>query len=573
MNIKFKYGLIAAGLAVSFAACDKEEVYDSPVTREINMTLDGEKWDIYYGTDENNHPLFIYNADGKYFANYGTSYHITLPAGGYKIICTNQAKLMTPPISLGEQIIEQDPETKQTFGISDPVDYTPGTPMVLPMKTRTGMLRLRATDSKADRTYSTIRAVFTTPVTAYSVGEAKPIVGEPLELTRDKATTGGGVGYTDDAILIETGSVDRKVGIRIDYLDDDMNLVRSKSFADDFAVLANDTVEVSFALNNADEPVIINYNIALASEGWQPQTVYPSVKVDVPDGYTYVTPDDDFNAIFTQLKNDPSVDQIKIFLKANGSYTLPDASVKGLNKGVSLVAQKPGYGQRQATLSVKNISLSGNLKPIHFENLSIAQAGRMFNLARTDEFTLDALEFVNCRFDNWTGQIWKQATNTTRTQRINSVVMDECVVANYSPAGPMFDAATTATSSMPSWTFSNTVFHGRNYSTRTVVLNGLNKMTDALDITVDGCTFLDTRGTAFTYFNIDAAAAQSSTLTVTGNRLGGVQAAATWFNLGKVDNVTASGNTHCAGYNITWGVTEPAETTQTFEELLNSLNL
>lgn len=557
---------------LALASCSKDEVYESSVTRELSMTLDGKPWNIYYGTT--NKPLFIYQGNGAFYANYSTSFRFSLPDGGYKVIATNTSNLITPPDNLNDQIIEQDVETKQVFAISDPIDYSAGDALSIPLKTRTGMLRLRATDEKADRTYSIIKAVITTPVNAYHVGQATPVVGEDLELVRYKETAGGGVGYTDDAILIETSSVDRKVGIRIDYLDSDSNIVNSKAFADEFAIIPNDTVEVSFALNNADEPVIINYNVRIASDNWSSSTVYPSVEVNVPEGYTYVAPDEDLDAVFNELKNDASVEEIKIFLRANASYSLADATVTGITKGFSILGQTPGFGQRATTLSVKNITMTGNLNEIHFENLIISTGARMFN-PRNIKFEIGEIAFVNCSFPTWTGSIWYQASNADFQQIVNNVRMENCSITNYTAgSNAIWTVVTTRIAPIYNWTFKNCLFHGRNFGTRNVIVTGLKRMTGDLTITVEGCKFIDTRGSAFTYFDIDGASSSSTTLNVRDNIVSGVGTTAKWFVLGKCDNVNVSGNTRTQGYEMkAYGVEAPTETSLTYQELLNQLNL
>lgn len=572
MKVNIKTGLAFLTAALVFVSCSKEEVYESSVTRELSMTLDGEPWNIYYGTS--NKPLFIYQSDGTYFANYSTSYRFSLPDGNYKVIATTQSDLFTPPTNLNDQVIEQDVETKQVITASDPIDYTAGTDMSIPIKTRTGMLRLCATDVKADRSYSMIKAVITTPVTGWHVGKASPVVGQPLELVRSKETAGGGVGYTDDAILIETNSVNEKVGVRIDYLDSDGNLVNSKPFADQFAILPNDTVEVSFALNNADEPVIIDYNLSISSDDWSSSTIYPSVEVNVPDGFTYVTPDDDLNAIFNSLKGDDSVDAINIFLRANANYTLDNTTVSGITKPFRIVGQAPGYGQRMATLDIQRISVSGNISEILFENLNITSGARMF-YPQNQVFEIGEIAFVNCTFSNFSGAIWYSAARGDLQQIVNNVRMEGCRIINYScGTNALWNGITTRNAPIYNWTFKDCLFHGRDFGTGNVIIKGLNKMTGDLTITVEGCTFVDTQGSAFTYFNIDGASTTSTTLNVRDNIVSGKGSTATWFGLGKCDNINASGNTRTKGYTMaTYGVEEPAESGQTYEELLNQLDL
>lgn len=577
MTIRFNTKHLMAVLAatLTLASCSKDEVYESSVTRELSMTLDGKPWNIYYATS--NRPLFIYNSDGSYFSNYSTSYRFSLPDGNYKVVATNNAiNFMTPPTNLNDQIIEQDEETKQVLSFSDPIDYKAGDNLEIPIKTRTGMLRLKATDEKADRTYSTIKAVITTPVVAYHVGQAKPITtAEGLELVRVKETAGGGVGYSDDAVLIETNSIGEKVKLRIDYLDKDGNVVNSKPFADDFAVLANDTIEVSFALNNANEPVIINYNLRIASQSWSSSTIYPSVEINVPDGYTYVAPDENLDDVFKALAADDAVDEIKLFLRANASYTLADATVTGLTKPFSIVGQTPGFGQKATTLTVKNITMTGNISEMHFENLIIPSTSRLF-YPRNMKFEIGEIAFINCQFPTWSnGSIWYTATNADMQQVVNRVVMDGCSFTNFTGgSNAIWNVATSRIAPIYNWTFKDCLFHGRNFGTKNVIATGFNKMTGDLSITVEGCKFIDTKGTAFSYFNIDGAKTSSTTLRVTNNIVSGVGATAKWFTLGKCDNVTATGNTRTSGYQMAdYGVDTPVESSQSYQDLINQLNL
>lgn len=63
------------------------------------------------------------------------------------------------------------------------------------MYNRTGTLRLRATDRKADKRYSTIRAIVSTPISGYKISDAT-FVKSPIEVVRNTATsTGGGELY------------------------------------------------------------------------------------------------------------------------------------------------------------------------------------------------------------------------------------------------------------------------------------------------------------------------------------------------------------------------------------------
>lgn len=565
--------IFASCIAIAaLSACSSNEMYESSVTRELEITLDGQPWSIYYGTA--NKPLFIYNNDGSYLANYSSSYRFALDDANYRVVATTQSALMTPPTSLNDQLIEQDSETKTAFAVSDPVAYHAGSKMVLPMKTRTGVLRLKATDSKADKSYSIVRAVFETPVVAYNVGKAEMQTGTPLTLTREKATQGGGIGYSDDAILLETQSKGEKVNVHIEYLDADRNVVNTKTFAEPVEVVPNDTVEVAFELNNPNEKVIVNYTISLLSQQWQHDQLYPTIPIEVPEGYTYVEPGTNLNTLFNNLKADASVKEIKLFLRANNNYTFSSSTLNGLTKPLNIVGQTPGLNQKKATLTLGAISMTGELSEIHFENLDLKPGDRFFNL-RNQEFHIGEIAFVNCDWNNWKGTIWYQQTNADKQQVVDHVVMDGCRLTNFTATNSaLWGLSTKQVAPIYNWTFRNCVFHGKNLGTRTVVLGGLTKIDQTLNINIEGCTFYDGGGTTMTWFDINAANATTSNITVKNNVLSGVSGNGIWLKLGKYDNLNVSGNQRTLGYTLgTWGTETPIENGKTAEELLNELNI
>lgn len=556
--------------AMTMISCSNNEVYETSVTRDMELTLDGKPWNIYYGTS--NKPLFIYGEDGGFIANYSTSYRFALPDGSYKMIATTQSDLLAPPTPLSEQTIAQDPLTKTSFAISDPVDYSSGSLLSLPMTTRTGVLRLKSTDVKADKSYSMVRAVMTTPVVAYHVGEARMVVGDPITLVREKESSGG-IGYSDDAILLATNDAGERVNLRIDYLDTDGNVVNSKEFLEPVEILPNDTVRLSFELNNPDELVIMNYSISFASKGWTEEKVYPAVAIDIPDGYTYVKPDEDINAVFNQLAADDTVDEIRIFLKANSQYTFNSNTLTACPKAVSIVAQKPGFGQQKTKLNLSAMSMVGNLSEIHFENLELNPGDRFFNL-RNQEFNVEDIAFVGCDFNKWNGVMWYQQTNADNQQVVGTVRMEDCSFTNYSAGrSALWGLSTKKKAPVSNWVFRNTLFHG-SFGTNTVVLTGLNVMDKPISVLVEGCTFIDTKGTSFTYFDINGAAAPQTDITVRNNTLSGISGAGTWFKLGEYTTLSAEGNSRTKAYTMgTWGVDTPTESTKTYEELLTELNL
>ncbi len=571
MKTFFKLSLVAVAALASLASCKEEEVYPSSITRELSMTLDGEPWNIYYGTS--NLPLFVYNDNGDYYANYSTSFRFSLPDGNYKVLATNQADYLTPPTNLNDQIIEQDIEAKKTFAISDPVDYTAGTSMSLALKTRTGMLRLRALDTKADKSYSIVHAIITTPVVAYHVGQAGPVTGDPIRIDRYKETAGGGVGYTEDMYFI--GCETDGVNVTIEYLDADSNVVNTKPFADSFIVKPNELTEVSFNLNNTDEPVIVDYDVYIGQLNWRENDIFPSVKVDVPAGYTYVEPGTNLGKIFTEQMADPSVDEIKIFLKAGASYTIADKILEGCTKPFIFMGQKPGYGQQLATLQMVNITMEGNISEIRFENLTIKPTkDRIFNL-RNQKFHVGTIAFVNCAINNWSGSIWANTAAADNEQIVDNVIMDNCRLTQLTTSTCLWNNTTRRIAPIYNWKFTNTLFHGRNFGTRNAIMSGLSNINGDISVLVEGCTFIDTRGADCVYFDIDGAKAASTAVTVRNNVVTGAKTGTgTWFKFGKTTSIDASGNTRTKGFEMkAWGVDAPAESDKTYNDILSQFNL
>ena len=61
------------------------------------------------------------------------------------------------------------------YAISAPVEYSSpfNDPLSIRMYNRTGVIRLKATDKKADKRYSTVRAVLSCPISGYKVSDAR----------------------------------------------------------------------------------------------------------------------------------------------------------------------------------------------------------------------------------------------------------------------------------------------------------------------------------------------------------------------------------------------------------------
>lgn len=153
------YSLTGIMLLLGITACSEEERYATSVVKEIQLFLDDEPWAV--NTGASNKPLFIYTADGGYVANYSSLYRFQLPNGSYNIISTTQSDSIPSPKNLNDIVIHQDPTAKTKYAISAPVAYKSpfDEPLSVRMYNRTGVLRLKSTDRKSDKSYSKLRAV------------------------------------------------------------------------------------------------------------------------------------------------------------------------------------------------------------------------------------------------------------------------------------------------------------------------------------------------------------------------------------------------------------------------------
>lgn len=597
MKSFIKYGLltVAALSMMPLTGCKDDEVYDTQVVREYNFLLDGKPW---FNKTEDSHTygkwnVYVYNNDGTFKGNYKTQYRFSLESGTYKIwafYSPTVANVFECSTALNDVKIEQDTLMATQIACADVQTYRAGDPLNISINTRTGLLRLRAIDEKADKTYNLIRANITTPVKGYHPASGTVYTdGEDLVMVREKATTGGGIGYAEDMVLF--GSDDHKVNIELEYImqttveNEDKTttvintLIKTKPFADGITVLPNDTTTVTFQLNDPNEQVIINYNVELGASSWKDEAQYPSVPVIVPDGYTYVKPEDDINAIYKELADDASVDEVRLYLKANTEYEIAAATVSSIKKSVHILGQEPGYGQNLASLNFGgSMSFSGTIDKVVLENLSISGAQRFFGPARTDKFSLGELAVVNCELNGWNGWLLYQNTNGNNAQTFGSIRFENNRLVNYSAQSTPFinlSNSTTASAPVDNIIFRGNVFHEGKFRANSAVLLGkLNNMTTPINVVVEGNTFVSTGNLDFVWFDIDGAKSPSLNLTVKDNLVSGkTSGKGTWFKLGTVTSQSVSGNTRTAGYEMKWGVDAPAEVATTYSELLKQLNL
>lgn len=566
MKKNILYITAVAALLGGLSSCSKEEAYDTSVVKGYQLTLDGNEWSQYFGTS--NKPLFIYSEDGGYLANYSSLYPFQLNNGSYRVLATNMSDLITPPQNLNEAVIVQDSTAKQTFGISAPVVYSAGDALKVDMFTRTGLLRLKATDTKADKRYTTVRAVVTSPIAAYKLSDASFIEGETV-LMHEKATNSGGVSYSDDFVLLETKTNQKQVGVRIDYLDSQGNVIQSKTIDGTFPVNPNDTTQISFALNNADEPMIQDYTVQIASEGWQDEELNPDAPVIVPDGYTYVSPKDNLDEVFNSLKEDATVDEIKLYLKAGETYTFGSSTLNDCPKTLYIVAQQPKTGKAKTTVSFTgNISMKGTMSAVHFENLDVAGKDRFFKL-KNQEFHVGEIAFVNCDFNNFNGTLWYQETNADYQQVVDCVRFEgTCFTGLVTGKSALFGLSTKKVAPVYNWIFRNSTFHVTSFGKPLV--NNTTKIDKTLTVDIENCTFVDMAGSSTAWFEFKGDKTDTFNFTAKNNLISGKGGGTpTPFTLTMTDTQTLSDNYFTKGLTVkAWGLeVEPVELTETMDEL------
>jgi len=242
------YCLIALWL---FSACKDEDRYETSIIRDREIFLNGDRWTT--SNPATDRPVFIYDTDGKYKANYTSAYNFVLDNGTYRFFAAANSGVHIPDsirgFNLDDLVIPQAPAANVDLVISPVLNYSSpfDEGIKLYMATQTGMLRLVAKDLTPDPGYSQVRAVVGVSRSAYRVGDAS-FVESSMELTRSKATSTGGVNYTDDFVVFETGGA-QQVSVRFELLDNNGQVVRTKQLETKFEILPNEVTIAEFYLN------------------------------------------------------------------------------------------------------------------------------------------------------------------------------------------------------------------------------------------------------------------------------------------------------------------------------------
>ncbi|HTG64983.1 MAG TPA: hypothetical protein VL859_01285 [Flavobacterium sp.] len=262
---KIMKSIIGIGLLfLLMTACSKDVLqYETSVVKDFQIQLNGEPWSLNTGISTR--PIFIYKNDGDYLANYSSHYRFSLENGGYKFLATDiPEQMVTLPVNLNELVIPQAVNADQAVKISAAMPYNSPFKDTLTMNIlhRTGTLRLKAKDIVADPSYTNIKVYVTVKRSGYKAVD-ETFVQEDMTVSRIKKTTSGGINYTDDFIVFQTDDTANNVKIRIEFLTNDMTVVKTKEISGSFPILANGVTQINFNLNDADTPIIQNYELLI----------------------------------------------------------------------------------------------------------------------------------------------------------------------------------------------------------------------------------------------------------------------------------------------------------------------
>lgn len=564
-------------LLLGIAACSEDSKYNSSVVKDIQMYLDDEAYSL--NTGSSNKPLFIYAADGSYVANYSTLYRFQLPDGTYRIVATTEADSLPHPGNLNDIVLNQDPKAEKVYALSAPVEYASpfNEPLEIRMYNRTGTLRLRATDRKADKRYSTIRAIVSTPISGYKISDAT-FVKSPIEVVRNTATSTGGVNYTDDLVLFETDTDNEAVTVRFEYLDANQQVIQTKEIEGTFPILPKNLTTVSFELNNADEPTIQDYTVTIAPEEWEEEDINPDAPIRVPEGYTYVSPGENINNVFNRLKNDKTVTDIKLFLKAGTTYQFVAKTLDDMPKGLSIMGQEPKEGENLAVLELKSslsVSSTDDIEAFRFENLVIKVDAQDFFKFKNQEFHIGTISWKNCEINDLQRTMWYQEVDAAQKQTVNKIVIEDCRFFGLNSSESGLFGLAKQDAPVHNFEFRNSTFHANDLNN--ALITRLGAMTGDLNVTIENCTFIAMK-TGMTFFDLGAKSITNGSLTVRNNLFSGAvdSEKGTWFNIHeKIITRIFENNYITNGFTLNnWGVGEnekPKQTALRMDELFRDV--
>lgn len=556
MKKNILYPLVGLAVLLGMSGCS-EDRYETSVVKQIELFLNDNEWFVNVGLTTR--PLFIYDSgSGEYKANYTTHYRFPLENGTYKIVATPSPEQLIPsPVNLNELVIPQDPESRRRVEISNPVEYSSpfDTPLSIRMYSRTGVLRLRATDTKPDRSYSTVRAVVTAPISGYRVVDGS-YVESPVELVRDRTTTSGGVNYTDDFVLFQTSTVGQALTVRIDYLDSQGSVVQSKPMEGSFPIYANDTTQIDFPLNDTENPIIQDYTVTILSEGWNEENITPEVPIMVPDGYTYAAPGTNLRNLCNELFDDESVSEVKLFLRAGTTYNLGRLEIK---KPLSILGQEPSSSETRTVMDMGNGSINGNLDYLHFENLDINPTDDYLFRPGQLTFHVKDLTFKSCNINNLRRSMWYAEISTSDSQMVDNFVIDDCRMLNFNAGDRNYSMISLgANNPIYNIVIRNSTVHTATQGLRNTLIGGTRDQKENMNITLENSTFVRLGPANMTFFDLRTGSAMTELrLTVKNNLFSGTTASGQgrWMYLDGKAVKDFSGNYRTSDFVLNnWGV-------------------
>lgn len=565
MKRNILYALAGFIVLLSVFACSDDNKYETSVVRQIELFLNDEEWVLNVGISTK--PLFVYNSNGEYVANYTSHYRFALENGNYKIVATPAPEDLIPsPVNLNELIIEQDLEAKRKVEISAPVEYSSpfDTPLSISMYSRTGVLRLKAIDKKADKGYSKVRAILTTPISGYRVADATYVKSQ-VELTRSKETATGGVNYTDDFMVFETQTLGETVNVHIEYLDKDGAIVQSKPMDGAFTILPNTITQIDFQLNDTEHPIIQDYTVSILSEEWSEDNVTPEAPIEVPEGYRYVAPSDNLGSVCNEMFADPQVTELKLFLKAGTTYNLGRLAI---SKNLSILAQEPAKKQERAIMNMGNASISGDLDYVRFEGLDInVTDSYTFRLGQTP-FHVGELLFKNCNMNNLKRCMWYAEVSIADQQFVDNLILDDCRLLNYNAENKNYSLIGMAGTNNPirNIVMKKTTIHTVQTGLKNTLIGGTRNQTENVSITLENSTFVRLGPAGMTFFDLRADKMEKIILTVKNNLFSGISepGQGRWMYLDKKVVKDFANNYRTSDFVLSnWGVDaseEPIET-------------
>lgn len=565
-------------LALPFLfSCSKEDRYSTSVVTDINLYLDDEEYLLNTGSSDK--PLFIYDNNGEYVANYSTLHRFQLSNGEYRIVATTSASSVPVPDNLEDVVISQDPEAIKQCAISVPVNYKSpfSEPLEARMYSRTGTLRLKATDRKADKRYKYVRAIVTTPVSGYKVSDGT-FVNSPIDVTRTVSTSSGGVNYVDDFVLFQTG--ENGVSVKIEYLDESQNVIQTKNIDGAFNIIPKNITSVSFELNNVEEPTIQDYEVTIAPEEWTDEEIVPDAPVRVPEGYVYVSPDENINAVYNQLKNNAEVSAIKLFLKAEESYTIERNVLNDIPKGLSIKGQdssNPTNLKIETSLSLST-GKDSKIEEVLFENLiiSMGDGANDFFKFKNQEFHVGTIKWKNCQISDLGRTMWYQEVDGDNKQTVDCITVDECRFFGINSGGSgLFGLSTKKDAPVHKFEFKNSTFHANDLTK--ALITGLGAMSGDLSVTIENCTFVAMKS-GMTFFDLTPKKARFNELVVKNNLFSGVGSSdsGAWIKVSDaIQSSEISNNYVTNGFSVAdWGVADdkkPTESTKPMSELFKNV--